>query len=631
MGYLILAAQLLTGANSSLNILNDLKGILPDSVNPLPVTWGIEQLYTLLEFCGLLLGIVSILIIGKALRQPRMRFLFAAAFSSCLISTCALLIQTATTISQMTLMLRISLVLGQLAAILIYLFVHDYTMRRITLVKSVVLAAWAAMSAALMVVYPLDSIFNAQLVAGQAYFLPGAMFLIFSFVSFVLVLLACINYVSYIAHAKWHAQLIIPVFLLIMALPVVAALLYLGNVLPGSYNPMPLAGTLAIFVICIYVTRWQLPEWEVLGRYEVVQNMQDAYLIVDRNCFLVDLNRQAQICFPSLEGIKPGRLLLGVPGFPSEILDQRVHDLVYQAPNFSESRHYLITHTQLDIFNRNVGQAIVIHDDTDSVEANELRIRQHLESNTTKLINSSPFICLVFDAQSNIIDCNTAALRFFGMSDKKMVRKELPELLVQGFVDSHLGSEPAQPFMKHLQEAQDRGRDEFYVDFRLRNKNILLHFSMRGIQLQSGFCVAAYIFPPPNHERLLQFIIDEAPWPCDVVDTSMAVVQVNYAAVSLLGFNSQQEYCKDHWNTIPTFQSEGSDSMELLFQKIEEAQKRDRSELEFEFQTVGAVSRSIRVRMQFRRLDFMDKNLLVRYFKPDTTEQPSDVPTLLSL
>jgi diguanylate cyclase (GGDEF)-like protein len=110
------------------------------------------------------------------------------------------------------------------------------------------------------------------------------------------------------------------IFLVSAVLPMSAQIINFTGVLPGQMNTVPAALTATIAMLSWYLARYRRLEWQSLGRELVVQNMNDAFILIDANRQILDSNDMARRYFPELTNARPGTQLSAIPGFPAGAL-----------------------------------------------------------------------------------------------------------------------------------------------------------------------------------------------------------------------------------------------------------------------------------------------------------------------
>lgn len=136
------------------------------------------------------------------------------------------------------------------------------------------------------------------------------------------------------------------------------------GLLPG-YDPLPLGLTATIIILALYIYRVRQREWISLGRGAVVENMADAFILVDTRGRYQDANPVALRYFPGLARLSPGDDLARVPEIPPALsaCEGTVHEFTLKQEDGS-TIYLRASITPLHVGNKTMGASILIYDDT---------------------------------------------------------------------------------------------------------------------------------------------------------------------------------------------------------------------------------------------------------------------------
>jgi PAS domain-containing protein len=401
--------------------------------------------------------------------------------------------------------------------------------------------------------------------------------------------------------------------ILALALPFLAEGLVLSGITPWGWSPVPLACSLSLIIGCLYLVRYLTPEWESLGRSTAIQTMSDAFLLIDRDLFLIDLNEQAIRYFPPLATAKLGSSIADIKGFPHEILADDVTSLDYALPPYGDTRHYSISHSPIAKGRGIIGQCIVVFDITESVRAADLQQQKELSTNMTVLLDSAPYIGIIFSETYAIIDCNPAALRFFRFHSKQKFIDGFMTLLRESDTqDSSAGFE-AISLSRRLKTAFETGRVEFGMELTLRGEPLLFNVTMKAIRYGTSRVVVGYLIPRTESERRNQMMLDAAPYACDFMDREQNIIDSNLIAASMKGFASKEDYLEGHWRAVPKKQPDGTDSREILRAMTTEVLEKGQAAFDFTFRSVADPSRELPSQITLVHLQQGDEDIIIRY------------------
>jgi PAS domain-containing protein len=341
--------------------------------------------------------------------------------------------------------------------------------------------------------------------------------------------------------------------------------------------------------------------------------MSDAFLLVDKDLFLIDLNEQAIRCFPPLATAKLGSSIRDVKGFPHEILIDEVTSLDYALPPYGDTRRYSISHSPITKGRGIIGQCIVVFDITESVRAADLQQQKELSANMTVLLDSAPYIGIIFSETYAIIDCNPAALRFFRFRSKQEFIDGFMTLLRESGTQNSSTDSEVLSLTKRLRTAFETGRAEFGLELTLRGESLLFNVILKAIRYGASRVVVGYLIPRTESERRNQMMLDAAPFACDFMDREQNIIDSNFIAASMKGFASKEDYLEGHWRAVPRKQPDGTDSRELLKAMTEEALAEGRTVFDFTFHSAADPSRELPSRITLVHLRQDDEDIIIRY------------------
>ncbi|MDR2197445.1 MAG: diguanylate cyclase [Coriobacteriales bacterium] len=155
------------------------------------------------------------------------------------------------------------------------------------------------------------------------------------------------------------------VFIIACLLPILAQTAKIVGVVPGEWNPVPTALTLTVLMLCWYLVRFRQRRWQSTGRELIVQNMRDAFILVDASNRLLDFNGMAQRYFPVLAKARVGLPLTDLEGFPAELFEKEgLYDFELEVDN---RKLYLnVSTSPLTSGSEREGTSLIIFDNTES-------------------------------------------------------------------------------------------------------------------------------------------------------------------------------------------------------------------------------------------------------------------------
>jgi PAS domain-containing protein len=325
------------------------------------------------------------------------------------------------------------------------------------------------------------------------------------------------------------------------------------------------------------------------------------------------MNEQAISYFPPLGTAKIGSSVMEIKGFPREILDGEVTSLDYSLPPYGDTRHYSISHSQIVRGRGLIGHCIVVFDTTESVRAADLQQKKELSANMTVLLDSAPYIGIIFSETYSVIDCNPAALRVFRFHSKQDLIGGFMALLQESAQKESNSDSEALPLSRRLRTALETGRAMFRMDLTLRGEPMLFNVTMKAIRYGSSRVVVAYLIPRTESENRNQLMLDAAPFACDFMDKELGILDCNLVAAFAKGFKGKEDYLANHWRAVPLRQPDGTNSRELLKRMTKEALEKGRVIFDFTFCSIGEPSEELPSRIIMEHLRQGDEDFFIRY------------------
>ena len=152
------------------------------------------------------------------------------------------------------------------------------------------------------------------------------------------------------------------VFVGTSVIPIIFYLTVLFSLGSAQFDSIP--GSLAIMtlVITIFMSRFRMLEWVPIARDQIIENINEAYILLDPNNRFLDGNSKASIYFPSLSKIKVGEDISKIEGFPKELLaaSDETRDFVVNVDN--NECHLRSSITPIETSGNTVCKCILMHD-----------------------------------------------------------------------------------------------------------------------------------------------------------------------------------------------------------------------------------------------------------------------------
>lgn len=161
-------------------------------------------------------------------------------------------------------------------------------------------------------------------------------------------------------HGRRHAMVV----LIALLLPAFAQVLRLLRIPFSHWNLIPAFLTLSGVGLVWYIASYRQREWQTLGRELVVENMKDAFILLDTRDRYMDANAAAFRYFPQLQHLRTGVRATTVNGFPPQLISQ--DDGVFTVNVEGEELYLRTSRSHLLDGERVLGTGILVYDDTEN-------------------------------------------------------------------------------------------------------------------------------------------------------------------------------------------------------------------------------------------------------------------------
>ena len=148
-------------------------------------------------------------------------------------------------------------------------------------------------------------------------------------------------------------------------LPTVAAILYTTGLTPFKLDLSQFAICLSVVLICVAVYRLNLLKILPLAKEMILEQMNDAFIILDHENRYVESNSAAKKLFPVLSGLRVGQKMKTEELFPraTEILDGSITVSIMVD---GTQQHYQLLNTEILENGRKLCNCYTLHDVTDT-------------------------------------------------------------------------------------------------------------------------------------------------------------------------------------------------------------------------------------------------------------------------
>ncbi len=115
-----------------------------------------------------------------------------------------------------------------------------------------------------------------------------------------------------------------------------------------------------------------------------------------------------------------------------------------------------------------------------------------MEKNAQVMFDANPHASVIFNEEYQIVDCNPAALNFFGIETKEEFLARISDILAVALPKTSPDGTTAVSFYEKLHYTFENGFSEFEISLDLNGEHIPLNMILKRIGYRDSFAVAAY-------------------------------------------------------------------------------------------------------------------------------------------
>lgn len=248
-----------------------------------------------------------------------------------------------------------------------FLFVRDiYGKPRFNRLKLILVFAVPVLSVLTMQAYPLLNIYysaveyihngafaNCRVYPGPLYHLYTA----YCYLMFLLILKTVILHLVKIEVSPSKRRLSWILLAAYLA-PMLSSFSYVFSTEKMRYDLIPIANALSMALLLYAMRYHNLVNIVPLARAKVIESMEDAFIVCDKDFKFLDANETAKQLFPVLSSLMPGDIINGWEAFRDVT--------VFSVPVDGETRFFRITQTNIMQEKKIIGRCFVLHDSTEN-------------------------------------------------------------------------------------------------------------------------------------------------------------------------------------------------------------------------------------------------------------------------
>ncbi len=108
------------------------------------------------------------------------------------------------------------------------------------------------------------------------------------------------------------------------------------------------------------------------------------------------------------------------------------------------------------------------------------------------MFEADPYVSMIFDNNFKIIDCNPAAIKYFGFSDKEDFLKNIINLINKSIPEYQPGGMPSISFIDRFKHTVENGYNDFETELIFNGERIPMQVTMKKIPYKDSFAIVLY-------------------------------------------------------------------------------------------------------------------------------------------
>ena len=234
-------------------------------------------------------------------------------------------------------------------------------------------------------------------------------------------------------------------------------------------------------------------------------------------------------------------------------------------------------------------------------------------------LDASPLACCTTDYESNVLDCNTAAVELFGLKSKQEFRERFFELSPEHQPDGT----PSKTKLKNIlqQTVATKSVHFEWMHQTLDGEPIPCDVTLERMVIGNKVIKVGYLrdlrdlYKYRETERIarqrLQLMLDSSPMMCAIFDDNIRIVEVNEKVVPFLGLSDKQEYLNRFFDFVPEYQPDGVFSREKtvrMWKKVIET-----GEERFEWMHQTSSGEPVPAEVTLKHIRISEKDFIIAY------------------
>ena len=203
------------------------------------------------------------------------------------------------------------------------------------------------------------------------------------------------------------------------------------------------------------------------------------------------------------------------------------------------------------------------------------------EERIRSMLNSMPLACSLWDDHENVLDCNDAALRIFGLASVEEYRKHILNLSPEFQGD---GVPSREAMNEKVRKALETGYQQFEWTHRdMKGELFPVETTIVRIPLTQGWQVAIYArdlrdikaqeAATRKADERMRLMLDVIPMACIFLDDTGECIDCNASTPKFFGMKSKEEFLAHPLEWMPEYQPDGRHSQTEKRRLVQEVLK----------------------------------------------------------
>ncbi|MCL2193672.1 MAG: diguanylate cyclase, partial [Treponema sp.] len=256
-----------------------------------------------------------------------------------------------------------------------------------------------------------------------------------------------------------------------------------------------------------------------------------------------------------------------------------------------------------------------------------VRITRNLEESSAAeerlrtVFDNMPLVSNIRDKDFNILQCNAAAPKMFGLRSKEEYINRFFELSPELQPDGVSSKDKAEQF---IMAAFETGRQQFeWMHQKPNGEPVPCDIILIRVDIRGGDYLLAFVrdlreyYENQENARVmgqrLTAMLDASPLACCITDDDYNVLDCNVAAVEMFELKDKQEFHEKFFALSPKYQPDGTLSQTKLNEVIKQTYKTKKVQFEWMHQTLDGKPLPCDVAME--RMTFDNKSVKVGYMR----------------